>query len=165
MLSRFQRQLCDIQGRLFERAGMYELDSLDCINKFMNSETCAFFDLPYNRLQWAGEEYILATFMDEVEVKSSGFTYSRDELFWIGYVYRYWHFLTGENSKTIYSQAKAELMKGCYTGFHSLDVEMAIENLKEIHSQYEIVNNSNNLKVAENETDYDYGLPVENEET
>jgi len=25
----------------------------------MDSNTCAFLDLPYDRLQWAGEEYIM----------------------------------------------------------------------------------------------------------
>ena len=154
MLSRFQRQLCDIQGRLFERSIKFELDSLDYINKFMNSETCAFFDLPYNRLQWAGEEYILATLLDEVDVKQSGVIFNRDILFWIGYVYRYWHFLTGESSKEIYSQANSDLMNDCYMGFHSLDVEMAIENLKVIHQQSETLEQRDDLMVAESQNEY-----------
>ena len=58
-----------------------------------------------------------------------------EELFWTGYLYRYWHYLTGESSQEIYAQAKAELMKECYLGFHTLDPVMAIEDLKEIHRQ------------------------------
>jgi len=134
-LSGFERQLCDIQGRLFERSLFETLDSADFIEKFMNSETCAFFDLPYDRLQWAGEEYIMENLLDEVSIQSYGNKYSKEELFWIGYVYRYWHFFTGESSKEIYLKANAELMKDCYLGFHTLDVTMAIENLQEIYRQ------------------------------
>ena len=134
-LSGFERQLCDIQGRLFVHSLTKKLDSVDFIEKFMNSESCQFFDLSYDRLQWAGEEYILENLLEEVSVKQYGETYYKEELFWIGYVYRYWHLLTGESSKEIYAQATARKMKDCYLGFHTLDVSMAIDNLKEIYQQ------------------------------
>ena len=134
-LSRFERQLCDIQGRLFERSLTKQLDSIDFVGKFMNSETCKYFDMPYDRLQWAGEEYILENLLDETFVKPLGIGYTKEELFWTGYVYRYWHLLTGESGNKIYAKADAQRMKECYLGFHTLDVVMAIDNLKEIHRQ------------------------------
>ena len=134
-LSGFERQLCDIQGRLFERSAIIGLHSADFIEKYMNSKTCEYFDLPYDRLQWAGEEYILESLLEEVDVCLAGDQYNREVLFWAGYVYRFWHFLTGENSREIYSQAGANRMKSCYFGFHTMDVAMAIENLKEINRQ------------------------------
>jgi len=133
MLSGFERHLCDIQGRLFVLSLAKGLNSGDFIKKFMNSETCQFFDLPYDRLQWAGEEYILENLLDETNIESGGTQFSKESLYWIGYVYRYWHLLKGESSKSIWERADAELMGECYCGFHTLDVEMAIENLKEIH--------------------------------
>jgi hypothetical protein len=129
----FECQLCDIQGRLFERSAMKNLDSEDFIGKFMNSKTCAFLDLPYDRLQWAGEEYILEDLLDETDINPVGERYGDEELFWTGYIYRYWHYLTGESGVEIYTQAKAKRMKDCYLGFHTLDAVMAIEDLKEIH--------------------------------
>jgi hypothetical protein len=39
-LGSFELQLCNIQGRLFERALKKGYDSEDFINKFMNSKTC-----------------------------------------------------------------------------------------------------------------------------
>ena len=54
-------------------------------------------------------------------------------MYWIGYIYRYWHYYTGETSKQIYAIADAELMAESWLGFHTLDVEMAIDNLKEIY--------------------------------
>ena len=135
LLSGFERQLCDIQGRLFERSREKDLDSADFIAAFMNSETCAYLDMPYDRLQWAGEEYILENLLDETRVDAAGILFGKEELFWAGYIYRYWHLLTGENSRDIYKQADAARMKACYPGFHALDVAMAIDDLKEINRQ------------------------------
>jgi hypothetical protein len=86
-------------------------------------------------LQWAGEEYILENLLDEAAIETGGVQYDRETLFWIGYTYRYWHLLTGESSREIYRQADAKKMNECYLGFHTLDVAMAIEDLKEIHRQ------------------------------
>lgn len=134
-LSGFERQLCDIQGRLFEQSLTKNLDSAAFIRIFMTSKTCEFLDMPYDRLQWAGEEYILENLLEETTVETGGTQYSKEVLFWAGYTYRYWHLLTGESSREIYSQADAKKMNECYLGFHTLDVAMAIEDLKEIHGQ------------------------------
>ena len=131
----FERQLSDIQGRVFELSLARGLDSADFIERFMNSATCEYLDMPYDRLQWAGEEYILANLMEEQTIKSSDRQFDKEGLFWIGYVYRYWHLLTGESSKNIYLQADAQTMDESYLGFHSLEVTMAIEDLKEIYRQ------------------------------
>lgn len=61
--------------------------------------------------------------------------YHNEVLYWAGYVYRYWHFVTGESSKEIYKQAPAETMNTNYLMFHCMSVELAIEDLKEIHQQ------------------------------
>ena len=136
-LSGFERQLCDIQGRLFELSLEKGLDSGDFIKKFMNSATCEYLDLPYDRLQWAGEEYMLENLLEEVLVSRAGLQFSREELYWTGYVYRYWHLLTGESSSEIFAQANATMMRECYLGFHTLDTIMAIEDLKTIsHLQH-----------------------------
>ena len=134
-LNKFERQLCDIQGRFFERSHTMNLDSMDFIEKFMHSKTCEYLDMSYDRLQWAGEEYLLDNLSDEIPVRQAGARFSKEVLFWIGYVYRYWHLMTGESSSVIYTQAKAQRMNACYQGFHTLDVTMAIEDLKEINKQ------------------------------
>jgi len=138
-LSGFELWLCDIQGRLFERSLVKDLDSADFMEKYMTGVTCAFFDLPYDRHQWAGEEYIMEALLEETPVLPAGVKYDKEELYWAGYVYRYWQLLTGETSREIYAQTPARDMKDCWPGFHSLDVAMAIENLKEIHRQKSIL--------------------------
>ena len=98
----------------------------------MNSKTAAALDEIYDRLQWAGEEYILEELNDEVGgLKKAGTTYHNEIMYWSGYTYRYWRYYTGESSKEIYAIANAERMATVYLGFHTLDVQMAIDRLKE----------------------------------
>lgn len=135
-----KRQLCDIQGRLFELAVKNGLDSPAFMETFMNSKAAAALDDVYDRLQWAGEEYILEELDDEVGgLKKAGVIYSTEVMYWAGYTYRYWHYYTGESSRDIYKMAGAETMRECWLGFHTLDVEMAIDDLKEIYGQNGVV--------------------------
>lgn len=131
-----KRQLCDIQGRLFELALKNGYDCPLFIETFMNSRAAAALDDVYDRLQWAGEEYILEELNEEAGgLKKAGRIYSREVMYWTGYTYRYWHYYTKETSSEIYKTADAEMMNNCWLGFHTLDVEMAIEDLKEIYRQ------------------------------
>ena len=52
-------KLCDIQGRLFELFADTEYDTECLVKVFMNSEIAKNLDSEYNRMQWAGEEYLL----------------------------------------------------------------------------------------------------------
>ena len=130
-------KLCDIQGRLFELSVERQLKSASVIKVFMNSETSKALDSTYNRMQWAGEEYLLEEVVDAAgdKVLKGGEIYSKDLIYWIGYIYRYWHYYTGESSKAIYKQAPVETMKSNYLMFHTMAPEMAIEDLKEIYKQ------------------------------
>ena len=113
----------------------YEPESL--VQSFMTSDLAKDLDSEYNRMQWAGEEYLLelllATCKEKLTAKVKDV--SKEALFWIGYIYRYWHFYTGEESSKIYKQAPFDTMNTNYLMFHTLDSEMAIENLKEIYRQ------------------------------
>lgn len=136
MLDRFQFQLCDIQGRLFELSVKHGYDSEKFMEAFMTGKCAASLDDTYDRLQWAGEEYILEELDDEIGglVKSDNI-FSIEVMFWIGYLYRYWHFYTGHSSKDIYTIADAKMMNESWLGFHTLDNEMAIDDFIEIYKQ------------------------------
>ncbi len=100
------------------------------------SRAAAALDDIYDRLQWAGEEYILEELIDEIGgLKKAGTTYSLDIMYWTGYTYRYWHYYTAESSTEIYKTADARTMQQCWAGFHTFDVEMAIDDLKELYKQ------------------------------
>ena len=68
-------------------------------------------------------------------LKKAGETYPAEVMYWAGYTYRYWHYYTGETSQEIYKTADAKTMDECWLGFHTLDVAMAIDDLKEIFDQ------------------------------
>jgi hypothetical protein len=128
-----QLKLCDIQGRLFERSIPYASESF--IRDFMNSEVAEHLDSSFNKLQWMGEEYLMEELRDEKGLSTEGEKYSSEVLYWIGYLYRYWACTRKEKSKKIYRQAPAKTMKRNYLAFHTLDPEVAIDDLIEISKQ------------------------------
>ena len=134
-MNELQLKLCDIQGRLFELSGKKEYDSAVFIKTFMTSDVAKGLDSKFNRLQWAGEEYLLAEVEDIAPLPKSGKVFDKEVLYWTGYLYRFWHYSTGEDSKEIYRQAPAETMKRNWLIFHTFAPEVAIEDLKEIYRQ------------------------------
>ena len=134
-MNELQLKMCDIQGRLFELSGVVGYDSATFIKAFMTSEVARGLDSKFNRMQWAGEEYLLAEIADTAELTKGGTVYDKEALYWAGYLYRFWHFTTGEESREIYRQAPAETMRRNFLIFHTLAPEAAIEDLKEIDRQ------------------------------
>ena len=136
-MDELQLKLCDIQGRLFELSVEKKYNSAEFIKAFMISDTAKELDSRYNRMQWAGEEYLLEEVVNAAAdaLTTDGEIYSADVLYWIGYIYRYWHYYSGEDSAKIYKQAPVETMKRNYMIFHTMDPVLAIEDLKEIYEQ------------------------------
>ncbi len=130
-------KLCDIQGRLFELSVTKELSSEHFITAFMTSDTAKHLDSRYNKLQWMGEAYLLEEIISNIsqEKTDDGEVFSKDVLYWIGYIYRYWHYLTGDDSKSIIKIAPVKTMKRNYMMFHTMDPKLAIEKLIEINQK------------------------------
>lgn len=125
--------LSRMQGSLFEMSGVEGYDSQAFINVFMNSKIAEGLDSDFDFTQWAGKEYIMERLKDEYPEGfiKPGIVFDNETLYWAGYLYRYWHFYTGESSKVIYKQADAQIVNTMYCGYHTLDIEMAIDRLKE----------------------------------
>lgn len=136
-MNELELKLCDIQGRLFELSADKKLDSAAFVKTFMVSQTAKELDSKYNRMQWAGEEYLLEEIISDAGniLAANGEIFPKDVLYWIGYIYRYWHYYTDEDSAKIYKQAPVETMKRNYLMFHTMAPEVAIEDLKEISRQ------------------------------
>ena len=136
-MNELQLKLCDIQGRLFELSADRSYGSANFVKVFMTSEVAKALDSTYNRMQWAGEEYLLEELEAIADGKliKDGEVYSKDTLYWMGYLYRYWHYVTSESSGAIYKQAPVGTMKRNYLMFHTMTPELAIEDLKEISGQ------------------------------
>lgn len=134
-MDKIELKLCDIQGRLFENSAKAGYESESFIQSFMKSDIAANLDSEYNRMQWMGEEYLLEELEHEVNLEKGSRVYTKEVLYWIGYLYRYWHYYTGEDSKKIIRTAPAQTMHRNYRMFHTMDPVMAVEDLKEMHRQ------------------------------
>ena len=79
-MNELEFKLCDIQGRLFELSGKKGYDSATFIKAFMTSEVAKGLDSKFNRMQWAGEEYLLAELAETVELTKNGNVFDREAL-------------------------------------------------------------------------------------
>lgn len=133
MLSRADSQQCRILGGVFQRAGELGYDGREFVDRFMASKTAADFFSSYDRLQWLGGEYLLQEFLDEAKLTpgEAPSATNPEALYWAGYVYRWWGFVTGESCTQISAVANAEDMFGSWAGYHTLSPDEAIAQLKE----------------------------------
>lgn len=163
-MNKIELKLCDIQGRLFELSVDSNLGSESFVRIFMQSDTAKALDSRYNRMQWAGEEYLLEEICSNNKINKNEEVTSKEVMYWIGYTYRYWQFYTGEVSKQIYRQADFKTMERNYMIFHTLSPVQQIQNLKEIYQQkhkssnkdFREGNNQNNLNMRILDLDMDY---------
>lgn len=137
MSDSLQLALSDMQGQLFEMSIEKGLDSELFIKAFMLSDIAKDLDSEFNHMQWAGKEYIMERILDELKymLKTGGEMYDRETMYWMGFIYRNWHYYTGESSKEIYKQAPAKTMRITYFPYHTMSVEMAIDRLKESYNE------------------------------
>lgn len=137
MLNSLQMTLCDTQGQLFELAAERGYASETFIKAYMTSAVAADMDKEFHHIQWAGKAYILSRMEDELseQLIKGGEIYDKEALYWMGYIYRYWHFYTGESSREIYKQASAKTMNVVYLMYHTMSPEMAIDRLKEAYGK------------------------------
>ena len=137
MLNSLQMALCDTQGQLFELAVERGYASETFIKAYMTSAVAADMDKEFHHIQWAGKAYILSRMEDEFadQLVKVGEIYDKEALYWMGYIYRYWHFYTDENSREIYKQAPAKTMNVVYLMYHTMSPEMAIDRLREAYEK------------------------------
>lgn len=124
--------LCTVQGALFRLAAADGWDMEAFGAAFMGSAVAQALDAPYHRFQWAGEEYLYARFSERTaRIEAGARSWDPEAVFWAGYLYRFWHFHTGETSAEIYARADFARMALVYPGYHTLGCEQAVSRLRE----------------------------------
>lgn len=133
MCKAIELTLCETQGQLFVLSAEKGYGSEAFIKAFMTSQVSKDMDKEFHHVQWAGKAYIFSQMEEELEgvLTKDGEIYDKETLYWIGYIYRYWNFYTGESSKEIYKQAPAKTKNIVYLMYHIISPEMAIDRLKE----------------------------------
>lgn len=129
----FDLKLCDVQGRLFVLSVANGYGSEKFVKTFMKSETAKELDSSYNCKQCFGEEYLFDEVIENARdiSKENDEIYSSECIYWIGYIYRYWHYYTRESSKEIYKQVPVKMMKQNYERLYMMTPEAVIDLLKE----------------------------------
>lgn len=126
-------KICKYQGNLFQES----LERSDCsspifLRRFMYSDVARRMDSD----GFLFEATDIASAIAEIEAQFGKseygkIRYSENELYWIGYLYRYWAYTRERSSKSIYKIIKPEELKTLYFPYHSLDPAQAIDRILE----------------------------------
>ena len=126
-------KLCSFQGKLFEESIIQcECSSRIFARRFMNSDLARRMD----KNGFIFESLTIIDALGEINNQYGESAYGKEkytieEMYWIGYIYRYWSYTYEMTSKEIYKIAKPEQMRKLYFAYHSLDPRQAIERILE----------------------------------
>ena len=126
-------KLCTFQAEIF-RESLFQLacGSRIFIRRFMNSDLASRLDAKGFLYESSGVRNALEEL--ELQYGSStygSFRYPAEEMYWIGYLYRYWAYTYGKSSRQLYKFMKPEELSVLYYPYHSLDPAQAIERILE----------------------------------
>ena len=150
-ISRDGLLLCELQAETFENSiDKIESSSEIFIRRFMKSEIAKRFDN-----ESVLESNIQANDVLELVIEQYGASdygsvkYTRNEIYWIGYIYRYFAFTYELTSAQVYKIVKPKELRGVFLPYHTMDPAQAVERIleakgiltdenEELNRQYEI---------------------------
>lgn len=126
-------KLSRMQAELFVlSASKLECSSPIFLRRFMLSKVAARMDQDGFLYEACTADGILQEIEEEFGATNYGKEkYSTEELYWIGYLYRYWCYTYEKSSKQVYKLMKPKELRGLYYPYHSLDPAQAIERILE----------------------------------
>ena len=128
-----ERKQCEAQGEIFAASTRsFPGGSAVFVRRFMRSKLAARLDRGAFVVETISPEQALNELAGEYGNRAYGSdAYSADEMYWMGYLYRYWC-LAGEiPSKAAYKTIGARELRSLYAPYHSLAVDAAIERIME----------------------------------
>lgn len=125
--------LCDLQAKAFEIAVDFaQVSSEVFIRRFMNSNVAKAMDNE-SVLQTNIHEKDILNIIEEQYGKSEygSVKYTHNEMFWIGYIYRYFCYTYEMTSIQVYKIVKPKELRGLFPAYHTMDSAQAIERILE----------------------------------
>lgn len=129
--------LCDLQAKTFELSiEKTELGSAVFVRRFMNSRAAKWMDnggiltsntQPADLLDLVEEQYGPSEY--------GSIKYTHNEMFWIGYIYRFFAYTCERSSASIYREVKPKELRDLFIPYHTLDPAQAIERILEARGQ------------------------------
>ena len=125
--------LCDMQAKAFELSvTVLDTSSEVFIRRFMNSDVAKQLDnkaVLQSNIQ-AGD--LLSRINEEYGKSNYGSVkYTSNELYWIGYIYRYFAYTYDKTSLQVYKIVKPKELRGLFLPYHTMDPAQAIERIIE----------------------------------
>lgn len=126
-------KLCKMQAEVFAASALkVNCSSLIFMRRFMNSQIAQRMDIGGFLFEACDINQIFEEINTEFGDSSYGKEkYSEAELYWIGYIYRYWSCTYQKTSKQVYKFIKPKELRSLYYPYHSLDPAQAIERILE----------------------------------
>lgn len=126
-------KLSRMQAELFVlSASKLECSSPIFLRRFMLSKVAARMDQDGFLYEACTADGILQEIEEEFGATNYGKEkYSTEELYWMGYLYRYWCYTYEKSSKQVYKLMKPKELRSLYYPYHSLDPAQAIERILE----------------------------------
>ncbi len=160
MIDRDGLILCEIQAKAFESSADRAACSSDIfVRRFMNSDISKILDNGAILDTNIQHEDILAMIEEQYGPTSYGkVKYTHNELYWMGYVYRYLAYTYSLSSLQAYKIVKPKELRDLFLPYHTLDPAQAVERIleaknllldeeAELMRQYEIFRRIRNEKI------------------
>lgn len=125
--------LCELQAEVFELSASQVTTSSEIfIRRFMNSQIAKSLDNEEILMTNVSPKDILDSVQEQYgESRYGSVKYSANELYWIGYLYRYFSYTYRKTSVQVYKIVKPKELRGLFLPYHTLDVSQAIERILE----------------------------------
>ena len=126
-------RLCKLQGEVFRlSAEVCPSGSAVFIRRFMRSDIARRFDTGTIENESISPAALIRELDTAYQAKAYGHVkYAEEELYWTGYLYRYWAYTDQTSSKSLYKVIQGPELRKLYYPYHSLDPAQAIERIKE----------------------------------
>lgn len=125
--------LCELQAKTFEESvEATDVSSEIFIRRFMNSKVTSLMDRDDFLQRNMQPKDIIEEIEEEYGYSQYGSVkYSKNELYWIGYIYRYYSYTYELSSVQVYKIIKPKELRGLFLPYHTLDPAQAIERILE----------------------------------
>ena len=125
--------LCELQGETFRSSiDLTSTSSGIFMRRFMNSKIIKIFDNKGILITNYQDRDIIDFFQEEYKDSSYGsIKYNKDEMYWIGYFYRYFSYTYELSSNRVYKIVKPKELRDLFLSYHTLSLEQAIERVLE----------------------------------
>lgn len=136
--------LAEYQGKLFEKSSKLNCSTGIFMRRFLHSNLLNELDANNSATLSLDENEGINSILEQFGDSNYGkLKYSKNSLFWIGYMYRYISYTREQSTKFIMKIFNYKQMNDVYYSFHTQDPEWCIKGLLEINGLSEKIFDKN----------------------